>query len=308
MPKELIYGPFANTGMIQRLRNNGKMSKKLKKQLPNIIFGMIFLVGLAIFLYPSVSNYVNSRHQSRAISNYQDALSAISDEDYSEYWAEARAYNEELAKKAMNFTLTEEELERYNKILDPTGTGIMGYIEIENIGVNLPIYHGTEEKVLQVGIGHLEGTSFPTGTKGTHTVLSGHRGLPSSKLFSDLDQMIVGDTFLLHIMNQTFAYQIDQISIVLPEEVQSLAIVNDQEYVTLVTCTPYGVNTHRLLVRARRVDYNEETKIIVPADATRYGNLVVVPFIAAPILLIAFIIFLIMTSNRKNRRSNKKRG
>ena len=239
------------------------MNKKLKKQIPNIIFALIFLVGIAVFLYPSVSNYINSKHQSRVITNYEEALAAISEEDYTKFWEAATAYNEELATKPLNFTLTEEELEEYNSILDPTGTGIIGYIEIENIGVNLPIYHGTEESVLQVGIGHLEGSSFPTGTESTHAVLSGHRGLPSSKLFSDLDQMIVGDTFLLHIMDQTFAYQIDQIKIVLPEEVQDLAIVDGEEYVTLVTCTPYGVNTHRLLVRAKRVDYNEETKLIV---------------------------------------------
>jgi sortase A len=284
------------------------MNKKFKKQIPNIIFGVIFLVGLAIFLYPSVSNYINSKHQSRAITNYQTALENVSEEDYSRFWQEARKYNEELASKPMKLSLNEEELQEYNRILDPTGTGVMGFIEIENIGVNLPIYHGTEESVLQVGIGHLEGTSFPTGTIGTHAVLSGHRGLPSSKLFSDLDQMIVGDTFLLHIMDQTFAYQVDQITIVLPEEVQGLAIDNDQDYVTLVTCTPYGVNTHRLLVRAKRVDYNEETKIIVPADATRYGNIVVAPFIAAPVLVIAFIVYLVMTSKwfRNRKRADSK--
>lgn len=284
------------------------MNKKFKKQIPNIIFGVIFLVGLAIFLYPSVSNYINSKHQSRAITNYQTALENVSEEDYSRFWQEARKYNEELASKPMKLSLNEEELQEYNRILDPTGTGVMGFIEIENIGVNLPIYHGTEESVLQVGIGHLEGTSFPTGTIGTHAVLSGHRGLPSSKLFSDLDQMIVGDTFLLHIMDQTFAYQVDQITIVLPEEVQGLAIDNDQDYVTLVTCTPYGVNTHRLLVRAKRVDYNEETKIIVPADATRYGNIVVAPFIAAPVLVIAFIVYLVMTSKwfRNRKKADSK--
>lgn len=285
------------------------MNKKLKKQIPNIIFALIFLVGIAVFLYPSVSNYINSKHQSRVITNYEEALAAISEEDYTKFWEAATAYNEELATKPLNFTLTEEELEEYNSILDPTGTGIIGYIEIENIGVNLPIYHGTEETVLQVGIGHLEGTSFPTGTESTHAVLSGHRGLPSSKLFSDLDQMIVGDTFLLHIMDQTFAYQIDQIKIVLPEEVQDLAIVDGEEYVTLVTCTPYGVNTHRLLVRAKRVDYNEETKLIVPADATRYGTMIVVPFIGAPLLAIAFIVYLVSTSkwfrNKKNAKAKK---
>lgn len=229
-------------------------------------------------------------------------LGNISKEDYSKIWQAANEYNEKLAEQPLRFKLTDEELQEYNSILNPTGTGIIGYIEIENIGVNLPIYHGTQESVLQVGIGHLEGTSFPTGEKNTHTILSGHRGLPSSKLFSDLDQMIVGDTFLLHILDQTFAYQIDQINIVLPEETNDLAIVDGKEYVTLVTCTPYGVNTHRLLVRGKRVDYNEETKLIVPSDATRYTPLMVAPFIAAPMLLIAFIIYLVVTSKWFKRR------
>ncbi|WP_022778189.1 class C sortase [Butyrivibrio sp. AE3009] len=276
--------------------------KNLKRIIPNIVFSLIFFVGLAIFLYPSVSNYINSKHQSRVISNYQEVLDEISQEDYSRYWEEARKYNEELATRPFSFTFSDEELERYNSVMNPTGSGIIGYIEIENIGVNLPIYHGTDESVLQVGIGHLEGTSFPTGDTGTHTVLSGHRGLPSSKLFSDLDQMIVGDTFLLHILDQTFAYQIDKINIVLPEETNDLAIVSGEDYVTLVTCTPYGVNTHRLLVRAKRVDYNEETKLIVPADATRYGNLVVAPFLGAPLILIAFLFYLFATSKRRTKR------
>ena len=280
--------------------------KNLKKKIPNIIFGLIFIAGLCIFLYPSVSNYINSRNQSRAISNYEEMVNNISEEDYSKMWSEAKAYNEELAKKALNFDLSDEEREEYNKILNVSGTGIIGYIEIENIGVNLPIYHGTAESVLQVGIGHLEGTSFPTGTKSTHAVLSGHRGLPSSKLFSDLDQMIVGDTFLLHILNQTFAYQIDKINIVLPEETNDLAIVDNEEYVTLVTCTPYGVNTHRMLVRAKRVDYSEETRLIVPADALRYNTMVVAPFIGAPILIIAFVVFLIRTSRPKRVKGAKK--
>ena len=279
------------------------MNKKLKKQIPNIIFGLVFIVGLVIFLYPSVSNYINSKNQSRAISNYEELLNTITEEDYSAMWSEAYAYNEELTKKPLSFNLSEEEMKKYKSVLDVTGTGIMGYIEIENIGVNLPIYHGTDESVLQVGIGHLEGTSFPTGTKSTHAILSGHRGLPSAKLFSDLDQMIVGDTFLLHILDKTFAYQVDQINIVLPEETQDLAIVDGKEYVTLVTCTPYGVNTHRLLVRAKRVDYSEETKLIVPADATRYGNLVVAPFIAAPMILVLFVIFLVRTRKPKEKKA-----
>ncbi len=280
------------------------MSKQLKKQIPNIIFALIFLAGLCIFLYPSVSNYINSKHQSRAVASYDAAIAALSEEDYSSFWNEAEKYNKTLATKPMNFNLNEEEKAEYSRVLNPTGTGVIGTIEIENIGVNLPIYHGTEESVLQVGIGHLEGTSFPTGTTSTHVVLSGHRGLPSAKLFTDLDQMIVGDTFLLHILDQTFAYQVDQINIVLPEETQDLAIVDGKEYVTLVTCTPYGVNTHRLLVRAKRVDYNEETKLIVPADATRYGNLIVAPFIAAPMILLLFVIFLFQTRKPREKKGN----
>ncbi|WP_022775958.1 class C sortase [Butyrivibrio sp. AE2015] len=282
-----------------------KKKKGLKSQLPNLIFGIIFLAGLAIFLYPSVSNYINSLHQSRAITNYEEMMGKISEEDYSAFWQAAYDFNEELAAaQSESFLYLDGEIKnRYYKTLDPTGTGIIGYIEIENIGVNLPIYHGTEESVLQVGIGHLEGSSFPTGTTSTHCILSGHRGLPSAKLFTDLDQMIVGDTFLLHILDQTFAYQVDNISIVLPEDTGGLGIVDGEEYVTLVTCTPYGVNTHRLLVRAKRVDYNEETKLIVPADATRYGTLMIAPFIGAPMLLIAFIVFMVKTRKPKAKKA-----
>ena len=251
--------------------------------------------------YPSVSNYINSLHQSKAIADYNEALASLTEEDYTAFWEAAISYNEVLAEKALNFNLTDEEMEEYNSILDPTGTGIIGYLEIENIGVYLPIYHGTEESVLAVGIGHIPGTSFPTGTSSTHTVLSGHRGLPSAKLFTDLDQMIVGDTFLLHIMDQTFAYQVDQISIVLPEETESLGIYEDEDYVTLVTCTPYGINTHRLLVRAKRVDYDTESKLIVPADASKYKIMEVAPFIGIPIIVIIFIIFMIQTSKKSKQ-------
>ncbi len=285
------------------------MKKKgLKKQIPNIIFGLIFLVGLGIFLYPSVSNYINSKHQSKAVASYDEAIASMSREDYSKFWEAAYAFNEELASvQTDTFLRLDGELkDRYYDTFDPTGTGIIGTIEIENIGVNLPIYHGTEESVLQDGIGHLEGSSFPTGTPSTHAILSGHRGLPSAKLFTDLDQMIVGDTFLLHVLDQTFAYQVDNINIVLPEDTGGLGIVDGKEYVTLVTCTPYGINTHRLLVRAKRVDYNEETRLLVPADATRYNTLLVAPFIGAPILLLAFIVFLVRTRSPKRESSKSQ--
>ena len=284
-----------------------KKNKGLKSQLPNIIFGLIFIVGVAIFLYPSISNYINTKHQSRVVASYDEALANLTAEDYSSYWKAAKEFNERLVKaQSSSFLTLDGELKaKYYDTLDPTGTGVIGTIEIENIGVRLPIYHGTEENVLQMGIGHLEGSSFPTGTTSTHCILSGHRGLPSAKLFTDLDQMIVGDTFLLHILDQTFAYQVDNISIVLPEDTGGLGIVDGEEYVTLVTCTPYGVNTHRLLVRAKRVDYNEETKLIVPADATRYGTLMIAPFIGAPMLLIAFIVFMVMTRKPKAKKAAK---
>ena len=284
-----------------------KKKKGIKSQIPNIIFAAIFLVGLGIFLYPSVSNYINSKHQSRAISNYDEALAHLTDEDYDTYWQAAYDYNNALYENGANFNMSEEQMEEYNKVLDPTGTGVMGHIEIENIGVDLPIYHGVDETVLQVGIGHLPGSSLPVGTENSHSILSGHRGLPSSKLFSDLDQMIVGDTFLLHIMNKTFAYEVDQINIVLPEDTGSLGIYPGKDYVTLVTCTPYGVNTHRLLVRAKRVDYNEASKLIVPADASKFNSLAIAPFVAGPIILILFIWFLFSTSKPKYNKERAKR-
>jgi sortase A len=277
------------------------MKSYIKKNLSTVFFAAVLIVGLCIFLYPSVSNYLNGLKQSKAIADYNTALDSMTPEDYSSFWQAATLYNEKLASGVMDFNLTDEEMEEYNTILDPTGTGIIGYLEIENIGVNLPIYHGVEESVLSVGIGHLPGTSFPTGTASTHTVLSGHRGLPSAELLTNLDQMIEGDTFLLHIMDQVFAYEVDSINIVLPNETESLYIYDGEDYVTLVTCTPYGVNTHRLLVRGKRVDYNQEERLIITADATMYSTLTVAIFIAVPILLVIFIVFMIRTSKHFNK-------
>ncbi|WP_196229635.1 class C sortase [Butyrivibrio fibrisolvens] len=277
------------------------MKSYIKKNLSTVFFAAVLIVGLCIFLYPSVSNYLNGLKQSKAIADYNTALDSMTPEDYSSFWQTAILYNEKLANGVMDFNLTDEEMEEYNTILDPTGTGIIGYLEIENIGVNLPIYHGVEESVLSVGIGHLPGTSFPTGTASTHTVLSGHRGLPSAELLTNLDQMIEGDTFLLHIMDQVFAYEVDSINIVLPNETESLYIYDGEDYVTLVTCTPYGVNTHRLLVRGKRVDYNQEERLIITADATMYSTLTVAIFIAVPILFVIFIVFMIRTSKHFNK-------
>ena len=268
----------------------------MKKHLSSIILFLVFAAGLSIFLYPSVSNYVNSKHQSRAIASYDEALAKLSTTDYTKFWTAAKEYNRKLADRSTDFNLTDSEMKEYDSLLDPTGTGVMGHLEIESIGVDLPIYHGVTDSVLQVGIGHLPGSSLPTGGESTHCVLSGHRGLPSSKLLSDLDQMVVGDTFLIHIMDQTFAYQVDQINIVLPDETEGLAITKGMDYCTLVTCTPYGVNTHRLLVRGKRVDYKEESRLIVPADASKYSPLLIAPFLAIPILVILFIYVMMATS------------
>ena len=273
----------------------------MKKHISTIIMTVMFIAGLCIFLYPSVSNYINSKHQSKAIDNYNAALANLSKEDYEAYWSAAREYNKKLAETGGNKELTDEEMSEYNKVLDPTGTGVMGHLEITNIGVDLPIYHGVDESVLSVGIGHLPGSSLPTGGESTHSVLSGHRGLPSSKLLSDLDQMVVGDTFLLHIMDETFAYQVDQINIVLPDETQLLGIYDKEDYCTLVTCTPYGVNSHRLLVRGKRVEYNAESRLIVAADGIRYSPLLVAPFIGVPILIILIVVYFAVTSRHRRR-------
>ncbi|WP_026505373.1 class C sortase [Butyrivibrio sp. NC3005] len=273
------------------------MRNFFKKYLANLILVLILVSGLGIVLYPSVSNYINSKHQSKAIDNYSKQLANVKPADFEKFWKEAEAFNKRLADQKTSFEVTDKTLAEYNKLLDPTQTGIMGYLEIENIGVNLPIYHGVEETTLAVGIGHLPGSSLPTGGESTHTVLSGHRGLPSSKLLTDLDQMIVGDVFLVHVMDKTFAYQVDQINIVLPDETSLLSVSKGEDYCTLVTCTPYGVNTHRLLVRGKRIEYESQNSIIV-ADAVRFTPVMVAPFIAAPILFVAFLIALIRTSSK----------
>ncbi len=266
----------------------------------NLFFGVILVVGIVIFLYPSISNYINSKHQSRAISGYESQLLNLTEADYDAFWQAAYAYNAKLAKQGAHFELSDAEMEEYNSLLDPTGTGIMGHIEITDLAVDLPIYHNIDEAVLQIGVGHLPGSSLPVGGNSTHTVLSGHRGLPSSKLFSDLDQMEEGDIFLLHIMNETLAYQVDQINIVLPEETGNLVITDGKDYCTLITCTPYGVNTHRLLIRGKRIDYEKAVHRMVTADATKYDALSVAPFIGIPLVALLLLALLVGKPRKKN--------
>ena len=275
----------------------------MRKHLSTIILVIILIVGVMILLYPTVSDYWNSFHQSRAIASYLEQIENIDPVDYEKEWARAEQYNRELSGKPNRFMLSEEEYAEYETMLNLTGSGIMGYIEIPKISCSLPIYHGTDEAVLQIAVGHIEGTSLPTGGAGTHTVLSGHRGLPSARLFTDLDQMEEGDLFVIRVLDRVMTYMVDQILIVLPEEMDGLAIDPKEDYCTLVTCTPYGINSHRLLVRGKRTDNVEMEQIIkVVSDATQIKPILVAPVLAAPMLLILLIWMMISTSRKQQRR------
>ena len=272
-----------------------------KRDFSTVILILVFLVGLSLLLYPSVSDYWNSFHQSRAIATYAEQVANIDNDRYAQLWEDARAYNQTLVGKQNRFQISEEERETYESLLNVGGNGIIGYIEIAKIGCSLPIYHGTDEGVLQIAVGHIEGTSLPTGGESTHCVVSGHRGLPSAKLFTDLDKLIAGDTFVLRVLDETLTYEVDQILIVEPYEMDALAIEEGRDYCTLVTCTPYGINTHRLLVRGHRVANAEEAvQIRVTADAIQIEPLLIAPLVAVPMLLILLVVLLVST--RKKRR------
>lgn len=262
----------------------------MKKHFSTVILIVILLAGLSLLLYPTVSDYWNKFHQSQAIADYAEAVANLDREDYERLWAEAKAYNETLWSKGNRYSLSEEEYQEYESLLNVSGNGIMGYIEIESIGCYLPIYHGVEESVLQIAVGHIEGTSLPVGGPGTHCVLSGHRGLPSARLFTDLDQLREGDIFVIRVLDETLTYEIDQIHIVLPEEVSDLDLVEERDYCTLVTCTPYGINSHRMLVRGHRIDnLADSSSIRVTADAMQLKPVLITPILMVPILLLLFI-------------------
>ena len=279
----------------------------MKKHLSTIFLVLVLFLGVAILLYPTVSDYWNSFHQSRAIASYIEEVESVDPAEYEREWARAREYNRALINKPNRFLLDEEEYAEYESLLNLTGSGIMGYIEIPKINCTLPIYHGTDEAVLQIAVGHIEGTSLPTGDIGTHTVLSGHRGLPSAKLFTDLDQLEEGDLFVIRVMDQIMTYEVDQILIVLPEEMDGLAIDPEQDYCTLMTCTPYGINSHRLLVRGRRTENQEmETVIKVVSDATQIKPVLVAPVLALPMLLVLLVWMMVSTGKKQRRRKMMK--
>lgn len=279
------------------------MKKKKKKgsMVINLILVVILLAGLSLLLYPTFSELWNSTRQSMVIDGYMEKVAALDTVEYDELWQRAKEYNQSLEDRTTFFALTDEAKEEYEELLNVSGDGVMAYIEIPKINCSLPIKHGTEESVLQTAIGHLEWSSLPTGGPSTHCVLSGHRGLPSAKLFTDLDKLEEGDQFIITVLDEKHAYEVDQIQVVLPEEVESLGVEEGQDYVTLVTCTPYGINTHRILVRGHRVEYvepeteeeqNPVEKVIVTRNLTEefwhmvklvFGGLVLLVLVMAVI-------------------------
>ena len=279
--------------------------KKKTSNLITILLILILLAGLSLLLYPTVSDYWNSFHQSRAIASYAEQVAEIDSDTYEQLWADAQAYNRSLIGKVGRYDMTDEERAKYESLLDVSGNGIIGYIEIPTIKCSLPIYHGTDEAILQIAVGHIEGTSLPVGGSGTHCVLSGHRGLPSARLFTDLDKMVVGDTFMMRVLDETLTYEVDQIRIVLPNEMDDLEIEEGKDYCTLVTCTPYGINSHRLLVRGHRIENQVEAQDIrVTSDAIQIEPLIVAPIVALPMLLA--LLFILLVSGTKKPVGGKK--
>lgn len=274
----------------------------MRKHASTIFLILILVVGLSLMLYPSLSNWWNEAHQSRAIAAYSQEVSKLDENRYDELWQQAWEYNCSLVGRENVYLLDDSQKAEYERLLDVSGMGIMGYIEIPSINVSLPIYHGTEESVLQVAVGHLEWTSLPVGGESTHCVLSGHRGLPSAKLFTDLDRLVVGDRFRLGVLDQVLTYEVDQILIVEPQDTEALLIEEGKDLCTLVTCTPYSINTHRLLVRGHRVETEKDAKNVrVTSDAIQIEPYLVAPVVAAPILLVLLLGLLIP------RRRNKRR-
>lgn len=281
------------------------MKKKWMSRLMTLLIVVVFVAGLSFLLYPTVSNLWNQAHQSRAIATYTEQVEKLDDSSNKEMLKAARKYNKELLKKADHWKLSKKDKKKYESLLDVSGTGIMGYIEIPKIDCSLPIYHGTDEGALQIAIGHLEGSSLPVGGKSSHCVLSGHRGLPSARLFTDLDQMEEGDIFILNILGHKLAYEVDQIKVVLPEEMSDLEIQEGKDLCTLVTCTPYGINTHRLLVRGHRVKY-VETKVQEQKEVSK-SKTDIRPVIAGAVAGVVVLFIIIFAVRRRRKHRNQQR-
>lgn len=275
-----------------------------KNRITGILLLVALLAGLSLLLYPFLADYWNSMHQSRAIATYRNAVTELDNNDYEGMLEEAQAYNDALPGNPDRFLPSEEEHQQYENLLSISEDGIIGYVEIPSIHVSLPFYHGTDEDILQVAAGHIEGSSLPVGGEGTHCVISGHRGLPSARLFTDIDQLTEGDIFTLLVLDETLTYEVDQIRIVEPEDISLLEIEEGKDLCTLVTCTPYGVNSHRLLVRGHRVENREEEGILrITADALMVDSRFVAPVIAAPIILVLILVLVVRTLRKRRRKS-----
>ena len=281
----------------------------MKKHLATIVLVLILLAGLSLLLYPTFSNWWNSFHSSKAISDYSEQVAQLDQEQYTELWEAAIDYNQVLQNKGNVFQITDEQRAAYSQLLNVGGNGVMGYIEIPSIDVSLPLYHGTSESILQVAVGHLEWSSLPTGGEGTHCVVSGHRGLPSARLFTDLDDLRTGDQFMIRVLDELMTYEVDQILIVDPDDVDDLLIEEGKDLVTLVTCTPYGINSHRLLVRGHRIENTPETmQVRITANAIPIDPLLTAAIAAVPMALVAITLLIIgsHTRNRSIRASDVK--
>ena len=277
----------------------------LKKNGLTLILLLTLLIGAGLIAYPSFANWWNSFHQSRAVASYAETVANMNTEEYERIISKSQAYNRKLSRSGILWTLDEDEEKEYKEQLDIGTSGIMGYIDIPKIDVMLPIYHGIDESILQVAVGHIPGTSLPVGGEGSHCVVSGHRGLPSARLFTDIDKLVGGDSFTITVLNKTLTYEVDQIRTVLPTDLSDLQIEKGKDYVTLVTCTPYGINTHRLLVRGHRIE-NADGDASVIADALQIEPIYIAPFIAVPILILLIIGMFIMTGMRTRRRREKR--
>ena len=263
----------------------------MKRDKVGILLVLMLFIGVCVLLYPALSQYWNSKTQTHTVDNYQEILDSLPKEDYTKYFEEADHYN--IALRNLDVPLLEySQLTEYNQILNVSGTGVMGYITIEKLGVELPLYHGTSDSVLNIACGHMEGTSLPIGGESTHSVLSAHRGLPHAKLFTDLDKMEVGDVFTITILDRIMTYQVDQIKVVNPNEIDEVHIIDGEDHCTLLTCTPYGINSHRLLVRGTRIE-NAAPILYVTSNAFKIDSLVATPVVAAPILLVLLIVLMV---------------
>ncbi|WP_019678122.1 class C sortase [Ruminococcus flavefaciens] len=268
------------------------------------IFGVIFLVSLSVMFYPTFSNWWNKRHQARAVASYKRSVAQIDNSETERMLREAHDYNEKLAGLYAPFT-NFKQIAGYDDILDISGTGIMGYVSVPSINVELPIYHGTSEGVLQIASGHIQGSSFPVGGVSTHAVISGHRGLPSARLFTDLDRIVDGDTFTINVLNEVLTYEVESIMVILPDDTDKLAIIPGEDEVTLMTCTPYGVNSHRLLIRGHRIETFYDRKIKVAADALQVDSMTVIPVVFVPLLMMLLVYWHISGKRRKKIRIDK---